>query len=133
MSAQPRILTLLPHEYSICRFSSTASLWSWIEPGAAGDDFISVTRTRDELSVACTTRRVPGDVKHRSDGWRCTRVEGPLDFALTGVLASIAAPLAEAKISVFAIATFDTDYVLVRAADLDRAIEALERAGHRVQ
>jgi hypothetical protein len=73
---------------------------------------------------------VPADVRCEP-GWRALAVKGPLDFGLTGILASIAAPLAEAGISIFAISTFDTDYVLVKAERLDDAVEALRRAGHR--
>ena len=65
-------------------------------------------------------------------GWRCFKVEGPLDLALTGVIAALAAPLAVAGISIFPIATYDTDYLLVRAEDLERATEALTQHGHRI-
>lgn len=135
MPSQTHVLTLLPGEYAIYRLPATAHLPAWVEPVAGGDDnFVSVTRTRDELSIVCPSRRVPQDVPGRSDGgWRCLRVEGPLDFALTGVLASLAKPLAEAKVSLLAIATFDTDYLLVRDVQLDLAIDALQRAGNRVQ
>ena len=68
-----------------------------------------------------------------SDGWRCLRFEGVFDLSLTGVLSSILSPLAASQVSVFAISTFDTDYVLVRETDLSRAIDALTQAGHRCQ
>ena len=90
--------------------------------------FVSITRTRDELSIVCNERNVPSGVKV-DRGWRVLKVEGPLDLSLTGILASIAVPLAEAKINLFAISTFDTDYVLVKAEKLDRAIEVLRRRG----
>jgi len=75
---------------------------------------------------------VPADVKH-DRGWRCLRLSGSLDLDLTGVLASVLQPLAAAQVSIFAIATFDTDYVLVRAAQLEQAVAALRRAGHDVE
>lgn len=91
----------------------------------------SLTWTADELSVVCLTDQVPANVQSEND-WRSFQVEGPLDFGLTGVLLAIAAPLAAAKISIFAVSTYDTDYVLVKQADLDAAIVALRRAGHQV-
>jgi len=131
MPDHAHVLTLIPGDYSICRLTATEALPAWA--ATVGDDFVSVTRTRDELSIVSPSARVPSTLERRSDGWRCLKVEGPLDFALTGVLASIASPLASAKVSVFAVATFDTDYFLLRGVDLDRAVEALTRAGHVVR
>jgi hypothetical protein len=79
----------------------------------------------------CPAARVPDDVRAER-GWRALAVAGPLDFALTGVLAALAGPLADAGVSIFAIATYDTDYVLVRADRLADAVGALRAAGHRV-
>ena len=119
-------LTLLPGEYAICRLDAAAPVPAW----AAGGEFVSVTRTREELSVVCMAARVPAGVAADS-GWRCVKVEGPFDLtSATGVLASIASPLAAAGISIFALATYDTDYVLVHAANLERARAALGTAGH---
>ena len=90
-----------------------------------------MTRTADELSIVCETDYVPSEVEQES-GWRALVVEGRLDFALTGILVSLAAPLADAGVSIFALSTFNTDYLLVRADDLPRAVAALRAAGHRV-
>ena len=79
----------------------------------------------------CAAARVPDGVRAQR-GWRALAVEGPLDFALTGVLAAVAVPLAEAGISIFAVSTYDTDYVLVRADRLADAVAALRGAGHSV-
>lgn len=79
----------------------------------------------------CRAEAVPEGVSHET-GWRCLKVSGPLDFGLTGILASLAAPLAAAKIPIFAISTFDTDYVMVKAEHLARALEVLRAAGHRI-
>ena len=79
----------------------------------------------------CAEENVPSDVK-ADRGWRALKVEGPLDLALTGVLASLANPLAEAQINLFAISTFDTDYLLVKGYNLARACEVLRQAGHGV-
>jgi hypothetical protein len=98
-------------------------------PGWAHSSFFSVTRTRDELSIVCSEENVPEGVLC-DRGWHCLQVKGPLDFEMTGILASLAVPLAEADVSIFAISTYDTDYLLVR--ELDRSITALSNAGHNV-
>lgn len=120
-------LTLLPDHLAVCRLAPDAPLSAW----AAGPGFVSITRTDEELSIVIRQDRVPGDVVAVGP-WRALKVQGPLDFALTGILAALTAPLAQAGISLFAIATYDTDYVLVRAEVLNAAITALTAAGHRV-
>lgn len=91
---------------------------------------LHVSRTAEELSVVCPAARVPDGVRVEGP-WQAIAVRGPLDFALTGVLASLAVPLADARISLFAVSTFDTDYILVRAADVAQAQAVLTAAGHR--
>lgn len=120
-------LAILPETLSVCRLAADDAIPAWLP--ARG--FVSVTRTADELSIVCAQDAVPVGVR-REPGWHALAVEGPLDFGLTGVLASLAAPLAKAGISIFAISTFDTDYVLVKAERLDDAVEALRRAGHLI-
>jgi hypothetical protein len=93
--------------------------------------FVSVTRTDEELSVVMREENAPAS-PHRETGFRILKVAGPLDFALTGILADLAGALADAAISTFALSTFDTDYILVREVDLDAAKEALTRRGHQV-
>jgi hypothetical protein len=95
------------------------------------EEFLALTRTADELSIVCS-QDLPIASDKQEPGWRCLKVEGPLDFGLTGVLAGISRALAEAEISVFAISTFDTDYLLIRAEQLDTAIAALRRAGYEL-
>jgi hypothetical protein len=92
---------------------------------------VSVTRTRAELSIVCRQHAVPEEVLH-AGGWRTFETVGPFDFSLTGVLASLTEPLADAKVPVFAISTYDTDYLLVLEKDVARAVGALEVAGHTV-
>jgi hypothetical protein len=94
--------------------------------------FCSITSTPDELSIVCPERHVPLETTCER-GWRALKFEGPLDLELTGVLVSVAAPLAEAGVSVFAIATYDTDYVLVRESQLDLAGSVLSERGHVVR
>ena len=119
-------LRLLDGEYAVCRLPEDADVPDW-----AGGAFTSVTRTPSELSVVCDAAGVPGHVQAEAP-WRAIEVEGPLEFTLTGVLAQLTAPLADAGVSVFAIATYDTDYLLVRSDDLEAATAALEAAGHDV-
>jgi len=120
-------LSLLPGTYMICRLDPEAIIPDWAKAGG----FISITRTSDELSIVCAEANVPEGVK-ADRGWRCFKVEGPLDLSLTGVLASLANPLAEARINIFALSTFDTDYLLVKEDNVSRAAEVLIRSGHRL-
>ncbi|MEJ2429227.1 MAG: ACT domain-containing protein [Deltaproteobacteria bacterium] len=119
-------LSLLPENYSICRLGPEADIPPW----ALAGNFYSLTRTKEELSLVCSEEFVPEGVQCEK-GWRCILVSGPLDFSLTGILASLTNSLAEAGISVLAISTFDTDYFLVKADNLKRAVLKLEEAGHR--
>lgn len=102
-----------------------------VPPGWARGAFVSVTRTEEELSVVCDAAAVPSDVTAER-GWRRLEVRGPLDFALTGVLASLAGPLAEAGVPVFVISTHDTDHLMVKGDRLAHAEAALRAAGHQV-
>jgi hypothetical protein len=120
-------LDLLPGDYAICRLAPGEPTPEWV-PSAG---VVSWTRTSAELSIVCAADAVPRGVVCESP-WRVLAVRGPLDLALTGVLASLTSPLATAAVSIFAISTYDTDYVLVRAADVDRAVKALRHAGHHV-
>jgi hypothetical protein len=120
-------LTLLPDDFAVCRLAPDASVPAWALRGSVG----SVTRTPDEVSVVCAQADVPPGV-HHEPSWRCFRAHGPFAFELTGILAALTAPLAAARVPLFALSTFDTDYLLVKAADLDRAIGALEAAGHDI-
>jgi hypothetical protein len=93
--------------------------------------FTSVTSTSTEVSVVCPTAVAP-DTEHAHPGWRLLTVRGPLEFDLTGIMAALAGALAAAGVSLFAVSTFDTDHVLVKATDLERAVIALREAGHEV-
>lgn len=111
---------------AVCRLDPGSDLPSWVDQSA---EFTSVTRTKDELSVVCPVDSVPDGVS-REGPWRAFRVRGPIVMTLIGVVAALANPLADAGISIFAISTFDTDYILVHEPDFDAAIGALTRAGH---
>src|SRR5512143_2093569 len=120
-------LSILPDRLAICRLDPAEDVPEWAMIG----EFVSITHTGDELSIVCAEEYVPPEVKADRD-WRALKVDGPLDLAMTGVLAALARPLAEAQISLLAVATFDTDYLLVKGYNLARACEALRRAGHTI-
>jgi hypothetical protein len=119
-------LTVLSDEFSVWRLAADAPLPS-IEPNR----FLSMTRTDDELSVVSPSMDVPSGATVET-GWSCLRVEGPLAFEMTGVLAALSAPLAKAEIPIFVVSTYDTDYLLVKAANLERACATLKDEGHVV-
>jgi hypothetical protein len=120
-------LTLFPERFAISRLASNAAIPDWATQGP----FFSVSRTGDELSIVCELSRVPVGIQSQP-GWRVFKVHGPFVLSEIGVLSALAAPLAEARISLFAISTFDTDYLLVASETLSAAIAALERAGHKI-
>lgn len=113
-------MKLLEDIYGVCRLDKNRSIPNW---GIEGE-FYSITRTEDELSIVCTQNSIPDDIQCEGN-WRILKVEGPLDFSLVGILASISSLMAENGISIFAISTYDTDYILVKDKDLDKAIESL--------
>jgi len=117
------VLRTLPGRFAVCRLESTAPLPSWI-----GESFVSITRTSEELSIICDEALVPADVRAER-GFTCMQLLGPIAFETTGIAAAIATPLAEAGISVLIVATFDTDYVLVREEAVDAARAALALKG----
>lgn len=121
-------IVVYPDLYAICRLDSGAAVPEWAE----GSRFFSVTRTANELSIVCEETRVPKKV-HAERNRRLMQIEGTLAFTLTGVLASVAAPLASAGISIFAVSTYDTDYLLVSEEDLREATQVLEAAGHAIR
>ena len=120
-------LTVLPGEFSVWRLAAEEPL-----PSLERGNFLSMTRTNDELSIVSPATDVPSG-SQVEDGWRCLRVEGPLAFELTGVLAELSAPLARAEIPIFVVSTYDTDYLMVKAADLNRACNTLRNEGHSVE
>jgi hypothetical protein len=121
----PLTLTLLPGLYAVARLDPETPLPAWAD---APGDFSSISRTRDELSIVAPELRVGADVPAER-GFAAFRVEGPLPFDAVGILASIAVPIAEAGVSILAVGTFDTDYVLVKERHLPRVREALVARG----
>lgn len=120
-------LEVLDDPLAICRLAADAEAPPWAE----NCSFLTISRTVDELSITIPESAVPAGVRCERN-YRAIRVRGVLDLGLVGILASIARPLADAGISIFAISTFDTDYVLIRERDLSAARVALRAAGHEI-
>lgn len=121
----PVKLDLLPQAFTVCQVPDFSEV-------SLETDFCFPQKTDRERSLVCLTEQVPARVLSRRDGWRALRIEGTLDFSLVGILAGISAVLAEAGISLFALSTYDTDYVLVQRTDLDRTLQVLKQAGYQV-
>lgn len=125
MEPSKLVLSVLEETFSIHRLAPDASL-----PEAVSEcDFYSLSKTTDELSLVCPEHLAVKSEKSNPD-WKCLKVAGPLDFELTGILAGITDVLAKEKLSVFAISTFDTDYILIKKQGLTAAISALQRVGY---
>jgi hypothetical protein len=125
-SISPLTLTILPIKLAIHRLPPNADIPSQM----LKSELYAVVKTDEELSIVCDVR-IPVESLHTEGGWSGIKVIGSLDFSLTGILADLAAALAEADISVFAISTYETDYLLVKTARLQAAVVALEKRGHR--
>jgi hypothetical protein len=120
-------LSVLSKTFTVCKFDQQSKIPDWLWTGSR--QFISSTKTDEELSIVCDQSIIPeenGAISIERD-WRALKVEGPLDFSLTGILSSLLQPLAEQKISIFAVSTYNTDYILVKEANLICSIEALRK------
>lgn len=127
MKEQVLTMVLLSKTYSVCRLAPESTIPDWPLKG----DFYSVSKTRDELSVVCEDDLVPAKVTCEK-AWKVLKIQGPLDFALVGILSKISQVLADVSVSIFAISTFDTDYILVKEKDLDQAVSALREASYEI-
>lgn len=121
-------LSILPETLVICQMDKDARIPDWL----LASTFYSITKTAEELSVVCPQTNVPEGIK-KDEGWRCLKVEGPLDFSAAGILASLTMPLAKEGISVFAMSTYNTDYLLVKERHLEKAVQILAQNEHRIQ
>ena len=128
MANLDRSLLLFDDAFAICRLDRDAPVPEW----ATGGYFFSISRTPDELSLVVPETSVPAGIDCES-GWRCLKVESPFEFDLSGMISSIAAPVAENEIDVFVVATEDSDYLLVRERDLERTISTLSERGFRIE
>ncbi len=121
-------LTILPEKIAVCKFQSNSEIPAW----ALNSTFYSITKTKEELSIVCLEDQLEGD-EQVERGWKAIKVEGPLDFSLIGILANLSSILASGKISIFVISTFDTDYILVKEDQLEKAQQLLSKSGHTIK
>jgi uncharacterized protein len=119
---------MLPGAYTIVRLEADAVVPEWASKG----EFASITRTADELSIVCLAGNLPRNV-NTPEHWTCLKLEGPFPFSLTGVLLSFIEPLSTNEIPIFAVSTYDTDYVLIQEEYVDRALSILDAAGHQLR
>jgi hypothetical protein len=124
-------LDLLPAEYAVCRLPAGSPVPASLAAGPDEKGVISLSWAVDELSIICPADRVP-DQAVADTAWRCLRVVGPLDLALTGMLASLIGPLADARVNIVTFSTYTTDYLLVPSVRLAEAMDTLTAAGHRI-
>ena len=117
----------MPQVYAICSFPTDATFPDWPDHAS----IFSITKTPKEITIVCEEHQVPGACK-TSENWKCIKVEGSFDLDAVGVLASIAEPLAQNKISLYAISTYDTDYILIHAKNIDKAVSCLKTFGHTI-
>ena len=120
-------LSLLKETYGICVFPNTAPIPEW----SVKTSLCSITRTNKELTIVCSQSIIPSDCEYNPN-WRCFRIDGSFDLNQIGIISSLAAPLAQADISIFVISTYDTDYILVKEEKVERAIAVLNDYGNEV-
>lgn len=118
-------LKKLTHNFSVCKVGNYTQV-------DLSQEFCFIGKTDEELSLVCLTEKVPINTTHREDGWKGFRIQGELDFSLIGILAKISAVLAENEIGIFVVSTYNTDYVLVKEENFERAMVALEEKGYVV-
>lgn len=119
-------LKVIREDFSVCRLGDLTQV-------DLTEEYYFIGKTDEELSLVCRTCRVPGNAVSREDGWKAFRIQGVLDFSLIGILAKISSILAEEKIGIFVVSTYNTDYVLTREADFDRALKALGTRGYVIK
>lgn len=118
-------LKALPRTLTVCKLADAAAI-------DLNQDFYFLARTDEELSLVCRTEATPANTTDRDDGWRGFRIEGVLDFSLIGILSKLSAVLAEHKIGIFAVSTYNTDYILVKEENFNRALRALAEKGYTI-
>jgi hypothetical protein len=119
-------LKKLPYKLTVCKTQSISDI-------DLSSDFFFIGMTDEELSLVCRTEDVPEKTVERDDGWRGFRIEGVLDFSLVGILSKLSTILAENGIGIFAVSTYNTDYILVKAENFERAMAVLAAAGYEVE
>lgn len=118
-------LKRIEHDLTVCQLSSEEDI-------DLSRDFYFIGKTDEELSLVCRTEDTPRNVVKREDGWKGFRIEGVLDFSLIGILAEISGILAANQIGIFAVSTYNTDYILVKQENFEKALAVLRQAGHEI-
>jgi hypothetical protein len=121
-------LIILKNTFAIYRFNPDVEVPEWISDSA----FYSVTKSPDELSVVCEQNENHTGATAVSSDWKALKIAGPLDLSLIGIIAEISRILKESNISIFSIATYETDYILVKNRDLNKAVDSLKANGHKI-
>ena len=119
-------LKRIPFELTVCKVAD-------VPAADLSDGFYFIGKTDEEISLVCKTSSVPSSAVARDDGWKAFRIEGVLDFSLIGILSKISSILAENKIGIFAVSTYNTDYILVKKENFERALKALSDAGYEIE
>lgn len=119
-------IKVIPYEFTVCKVEDYSEV-------NMQQEFCFIGKTDEENSLVCRTELVPEHTIEREDGWKAFRIQGPLDFALIGILAKIAALLADHRISIFAVSTYNTDYILTKKESFDLALKLLEENGYQVE
>ena len=115
----------IDHNYSVCQVED----YSLVN---LNSEYSFIGKTDEEKSLVCITDEVPANVIQRDDGWKAFRIQGVLDFSLIGILAKIAAALADNGISIFAVSTYNTDYVLMKKENYQKALDVLKALGYMI-
>ena len=118
-------LKKLPYNLTVCKLRDISAI-------NLSAEFFFIGKTDEELSLVCRTEDTPANTTERDDGWRGFRIEGVLDFSLIGILSKISTILAENQIGIFAVSTYNTDYILVKAENFDLAMDVLSSEGYEV-
>lgn len=118
-------LQKLPYEFTICKVKSITEI-------NMNDEFYFIGKTDEEISLVCITANTPQNAYEREDDWKCFRIQGVLDFSLIGIISKISTTLAENKIGLFTVSTFNTDYVLVKKENFEKALNILSAKGYTV-
>lgn len=118
-------LKRLDYDLTVCQVSSAAEI-------DLNTDFYFIGKTDEEISLVCRTENVPANTTNRDDGWKGVRIQGVLDFSLIGILSKLSGILAEHKIGIFAVSTYNTDYILVKKENFEKALQVLQAAGYAI-
>lgn len=118
-------LKRIPYRLTVCKVTAISTF-------DIDKDFYFIGKTDEEISLVCKTEDTPDNTIERDDGWRGFRIQGVLDFSLIGILSKLSGILAENKIGIFAVSTYNTDYILVKAENFDRALQVLNEAGYKI-